>query len=338
MANTRIHWLDNAKFVLIVLVIFGHCIDRLGQGHLSNATNTTMSFFRMPLFIYLSGFFSRLIDWSKFSKWCWGLLETYLIFTIILLIPQLFTGEDITIGSFIEPRWPLWYLISLLSWRLVVQLFARYTSPINLFIISIVLGIASGFFHLGYNFSLQRTFTFAPFFMAGYMMGNYKYDFSHIKKIPIWLAIFVIALIWIITYNVSSFPLMLFLRGRDDFAFFTGYSLWFLAILRVIMYLICFVASACFLRLIPTKESWLSLQGKDTLYYYVYHPLFIKLISALGRYYHCLPDSLPAVILYAAIIVTAIYVLLKIPFFRFVPRLFTKSYSLVFNRESENKR
>lgn len=336
MATTRNHWLDNAKFVLIFLVIFGHCIDRLGQGHLCNTTNTTMSFFRMPLFIFISGYFSKIIDWSKFSKWCLGLIETFLIFTILLIIPLLFTGEVISIGSFIEPRWPLWYLISLLSWRLAVQLLSSFVSPRNLFILSLILGSVSGFFHLGYNFSLQRSFTFAPFFMAGFMLGNLKYDFSHIKKLPIWIAILVLLLLWGTTYQVTDFPLMLFLRGRDDFAFFSGYSPWLLAIMRVLMYIISFVASACFLRLIPQNESWISSQGKDTLYYYVYHPFFIKLLSAISRGVHIIPGSLPAVMLYASLIVSSIWALLKIPFFRSVPRLLSKTYALLFKRGRGN--
>ena len=335
MGSSRNHWLDNAKFVLIVLVILGHCLDRLGEGHICASVNTSMAFFRMPAFIFLSGFFSKKTDWKRFLSWTWGVLETYLVITIIQVLPGFLQGKEVPLEYFIIPRWTLWYLLSLCFWRLFIQLLGDIRPAFWLLAGSVVIGALSGLVHLGLCLSLQRTFTMVPFFMLGYWCRCRNININAIRRIPAVAAVAILVILWIANYQVKDFELLEFLRGKEDFSYFTGYSLGFLVCLRLSFYVVSVVVSACVLRLVPQKESWLSVQGRDTLYYYVYHALFIMCLVFLRRGLVELPASLIAVIVYDFAIVAAIWLLLKIPFFRTLPRLFTKIYSFVFARDKK---
>ena len=326
--TNRNHWLDNAKFVLIFMVILGHSMDMLGKGEVCSVTNTTLSFFRMPMFIFLSGFFSKRTDWSRFGQWTSGLLETYLVFTLLQIGPGLLMGKTIPLSYFYIPRWALWYLLSLCFWRFGIQLLSGILSPIWLLMLSIVLGCLSGFVDLGPVLSLQRTFTLAPFFMIGYCCGREKVDLNIIKRLPAAVAILALILLGYGTSKIEDFHLLQFLRGMEPFSYFEGYSPVFLSCMRLCMYLVCMLVSICVLRLIPSKESWLSVQGRDTLFYYVYHPLIIYAIVGIGKHV-TLPGSLPAVLIYAVLNTLIIWVLLKIPFFRILPRIFSKTITAV---------
>lgn len=345
MGQVRNHWLDNAKFILIFLVILGHCFDKFGEGNVCYSVNSTLYFFRMPLFVFLSGLFSKRIEWRRFLPWIWGVMETYLIFTLlqialILALPQepgFILSKDVLLEFFVVPRWTLWYLISLCFWRLAIQLFGAIISPILFLIISIIIGGLSGLIPLGPAMSFQRTLTYAPFFAIGYWCGRNKVDINLIKRIPAWFSIFIFFLLFVtvvvlLSSKFSGFPLIPFLRGMYDFRSFPEYSPILLVFLRLVIYLISVVVSVCVLRLIPSNNSWLSKQGLDTLFYYVYHPLLIIIIGVtIGRAFD-LPSSFLAVLSYAVIITAVVWLMLRLNIFRALPRLISKSFSFHFNR------
>ena len=335
MGKNRNHWLDNAKFILIILVILWHCSERFTPGPVLTNSNTMMSFFRMPLFIFLSGLFTRKMEWSRFGGQLWGIIETYLVFTLILSVPVFLQGSNVSISLFLEPRWTLWYLMSLCLWRLWIQLFAGVLSPKWLLILSVIFGCLSGFIHLGPVLSLQRTVTLAPFFMTGYYCGRNSVDLSKVRRIPISVSLVFLSLLWIGCLMVKSFPLRQFLNGSVTYAFFDGYSPLVLTVLRLVQYALCVFSSVCVLRLIPTKESWLSVQGRNTLYYYVFHTPIILGIAALGDLIN-LPGSSFAILLYTSTIVFVICLLVKIPFFRAIPRIFTRLYEFVFRNHIQD--
>lgn len=335
MEKERNHWLDNSKFVLIFLVILGHCFDRFGEGNVCYSVNSAMYFFRMPLFIFLSGLFSKKIEWERFWPWIFGVIETYLIFTLLQIIPGFILGKSVPLEYFFVPRWTLWYLLSLCLWRFGVQLFGGLLSPTRFLIISILIGLISGFIPIGPLLSLQRTLTFAPFFALGYYCGRNRIDLNFIKRIPLWLSIFIVAILFISVFLIESsrlgdFPLIPFLRGMYGFSYFPEYSPILLVVLRLVSYAISIVVSVCVLRMVPYNESWLSKQGLDTLFYYVYHPLLIICIDAsIGKVFN-LPSSFLAVLVYAVIVTAVIWLLLRLRFFRILPRLISKSYSVLF--------
>lgn len=68
--NTRIYKWDNIKFILILLVVLGHFVDvYTSESDNMKALFFTIYIFHMPLFIFISGLFSKkFINSNKFKK------------------------------------------------------------------------------------------------------------------------------------------------------------------------------------------------------------------------------------------------------------------------------
>ena len=107
--------IDAVKFWLIVLVISVHIIIRkefAGSAACAVLWNW-ICLFTMPLFVFISGYFSRKKD-NDFWPSIWKLLEPLIIFHIIGL---LFYVDSLSIRKILSPWFALWYLLSLIYWK-----------------------------------------------------------------------------------------------------------------------------------------------------------------------------------------------------------------------------
>lgn len=330
MATERNDWLDNTKFILIVCVVLGHCLERLGVGATCYCSNSTMAFFRMPMFVFISGLFSRKKNKTRFLDFLSGITESYIIFSTLHIICGLISGGSFSIMQFIEPRWTLWYLLCVVIWRSIIQVSEGKISPSLLLVFSVIVGLLSGFVPFYSILSLQRAFSFAPFFFLGYFCSCNKVDLRFLKKLhPLFsIACFLLLIVICLICYKTSFPLSSFLMAKHPYSFFANYPIWLVLVFRIMMYIICTIASVCMFSIIPEKRSWMSEEGKNTLLYYLYHPFFILGLSFLGKRID-LPSSLLACVVYTVLIIWTIRQVIKIKFFRDIPKLFTKLFSLV---------
>lgn len=56
--NHRLHYIDNLKGVLILLVVLGHCIQATNMDYDHDLVSRYIYSFHMPLFMCVSGFVS----------------------------------------------------------------------------------------------------------------------------------------------------------------------------------------------------------------------------------------------------------------------------------------
>lgn len=95
--------IDSVKFWLVFLVITVHVIMR------KEFTGSTacvalwnwLCLFAMPLFIFISGYYSRKKDWQAFWPSIWKLMEPLIIFQVIGLL--FYVDEPLTIRSVLTP-------------------------------------------------------------------------------------------------------------------------------------------------------------------------------------------------------------------------------------------
>jgi len=81
-------------------------------------------------------------------------------------LPALFGNQSFS-WSINQPYWVLWYLMSLLFWRLVLPFFAALKFPLLIAVaISLLSGMAD---YVGRDWSLSRSLGFLPFFIAGHL-------------------------------------------------------------------------------------------------------------------------------------------------------------------------
>lgn len=159
---------DNAKGVLIFLVVLGHLLE-LCSGMLSKTIYLVVYSFHMPAFVFISGYFAR-FDVKKILKRI--LLPYFIWHTLYSVLFRLCFGEG---GWYvpITPYWLTWYLFSLALWSFSIPVLewgagkSKRIVLVALICISLIWGTAGV---SGYAFSIGRTLTFWPFFAAGYYL------------------------------------------------------------------------------------------------------------------------------------------------------------------------
>lgn len=90
----------------------------------SNACTVTWKWiyiFHMPLFIFISGYFSRKKKKAELPASIWKLLEPLIVFQALTLLPR-FIVKGFSFSAILTPWYVLWYLLSLIYWRLLIQI------------------------------------------------------------------------------------------------------------------------------------------------------------------------------------------------------------------------
>ena len=275
------YW-DSLKFVLIFIVVLTHSIGSYRpSGGINQALYNFFITFSMPTFIFVSGMFSQIKDRNKYKKGILRIMETYIVFQLIRAVtPMLLTG-DITPRSIVSvivgPRYTLWYLLSLVSWRLMVyfmpeKVINKY--PIWIILTCICISLFGGFIPVGSEFSLQRTMAFLPFFFMGYYAKNIELR-KHIAKIPSLLAFTVLLSVFLIYFFILNKPLNFVLMGKVTYWSKAEFSPYLLCFARGIFLFSATMTGVMVMRLIPTRPL-LSRWGRITLFIYIYHSFAIE--------------------------------------------------------------
>jgi fucose 4-O-acetylase-like acetyltransferase len=298
-ASKRSKYFDNAKFILIFLVVFGHLISPLKEEDgILFTLYTVIFFFHMPAFIMISGYFAKGYNKKGYLlKSVKKILIPYFIFQVIYSFYYYFNGQEERLSiDFFHPHWTLWFLLSLFFWNLLLYLFAklRWIG----FTLAVVMGIAIGYINdVGGFLSLSRTFVFFPYFLLGYLLSG-----EHLKRIirtrfslPLGLLIIAATLF----YFGTSFPkdAVPWLLGDTSYANMGGEQLSD-GLFRGIQYGLTFIVIFGFLALIPSGQFKITKIGERTLYVYLFHGFIIKSIPedslnpVLGNYLFLLIVSL----------------------------------------------
>ncbi len=164
--------LDNARFVLIALVVIGHLLEQLADsGPVAAALYRWIYLFHMPAFVMVSGAVSKAdLTRRRISALATCVLLPYVVFqTLYPAWDAWLSGSGDWSQGYLTPYWLLWYLLSLACWRVLLPLFVRLKFGLPLAVaIALVAGVAPW---IGYPFSLSRTLVFFPLFLLGYRVG-----------------------------------------------------------------------------------------------------------------------------------------------------------------------
>ncbi|WP_235736318.1 acyltransferase family protein [Nocardioides alcanivorans] len=158
-------WLDNAKFALVTLVVFGHILGLVLVDERNVQVYTWIYFFHMPAFVLISGYLSRSFrsDRDHLISLASTLLLPYLIFDAAMYQWREHLGQAQTGAVWLEPHYAMWYLIVLAMWRLATPLLRKHWLVIPL---SVPLSLWAGtldFTLLG----IPKAFAMLPFFVIG---------------------------------------------------------------------------------------------------------------------------------------------------------------------------
>ena len=267
MIHLRNPYFDNAKLILIFLVVLGHLIEKtmLSQP-LPHYIYTFVYMFHMPAFILLCGFFSK--DISSIPLKIKKLAIYYLVFEVIYA-PFFFNNYTFPI----EPYWVMWFLLSLIMWNIMLPFLIKFKHAI---ILVSLIGVMVGYVpNIGYGLSLSRTFVFLPFFVAGYYLKEFDFKRLNLPAVKV-ASILFIAVIFVMNCKVAI-PYR-WLYGSFSYSAL-GNPEWYAGIYRMGIYAVSALLCLSFFAIVPHKKYRFTYMGANTLNTYLLHGIFVVVIS-----------------------------------------------------------
>ncbi len=305
-------YMDNLRCLLIILVVLGHFFSKISSIEAYKYLNYFIYLFHMPLFIFVSGYFSKsIIKNGVFqSKKVFSIFWMYLLFRCITyLITGYYKGFH-SFKLFDESSAP-WYLLSLSLWYLMIPLIrnykAKYVIPIT-FVIGILIGFDSS---VGTFLSLSRTIVFFPFFCIGYYFTPELLSSLLKKKLRIPSFILLAVTLGLLLWKGNLFsPYARFSYGATSYAgilkkdyYFTG------PLYRTIWYVVAIILSLAVMYIIPRCHTWFTYIGQRTLSVYVVHVLIRNVLVYEGFNTYIL--SLPRIYSLFVFVVCIVIVLIS---------------------------
>lgn len=278
--NTKIkerssYW-DSIKGVLIILVVFAHCLYALQDKHINDLIVDSIYYFHMPAFVFVSGFFSK-SERCRSRESILFLLIAYLLFMIPFIFWRTFNGSSIKL---IHPYYSAWYLLALVVWRIIVPYIAKFKHPL---IATVVFSVLVGFWGTVNGetaFAVNKVVTFLPYFMAGYLLSQDVVD-NKIKsrKKTIKLAVGLSAVTLGFVVEAWSYK-ALHITGGDllpgKYSAFNFEEP--LSRIMIIIVSALFITGFLFLST-DKKIPFITMAGRNSLTIYLFHRIFTLIFS-----------------------------------------------------------
>ena len=298
-----------------MLVVFGHMMEPYFESSINVVLYVMIYAFHMPLFIILSGyFFNPLQEVAKFRRNTLRLLESLIVFWIIGLFVYPIPEDSINISMLLTPRWSLWYILSLLFWRLSSYYLAKHginiTSSKSIFI-SFLISIAAGIIPISLALSFQRTLVFFPFFLIGMRLKSSSFSLKHIR---IW--IFAVPVLIAVLYIIVKYQGGILYDICKAFFGNRPYNTYFDAISRVLGLAVGLILSLFIFRYFP-RIPVLDTLGTLTLPIYLLHIYGLKIFNLLIDQ-NILPSNTAFLMIYAILIVAMAAAIGSRPFSRYI--------------------
>ncbi|WP_051415407.1 acyltransferase family protein [Nocardiopsis sp. CNT312] len=276
--------LDNAKFLLIALVVLGHGIEPLtGSYEPTRALYFWIYLFHMPAFIVISGYLSRSFDGSskRVERLFLSLAVPYLVFwTIHQVISGAARGGLPDSLSVLKPTWTLWFLVALFLWRLSVPVWKRLRWPVA---VSVAVSLFAATADLGSTLSLGRVLSLLPFFVLGLCLRREHFallDRTWVRvcsaAVLVGTAVLAVPMSGDLSREWLFWRNSLTDRDIDPLAPSIGIRLAFMAL--------ALAMTVAVLALTPKRRTWMTALGAYTLYVYLGHAVFYRVLKTTPWY------------------------------------------------------
>lgn len=128
----RIAFWDNAKFLMLVLVIFGHATERFyNDGSVIFGIWLTIYLVHMPIMMFISGYFSSSVVTEKSKRKTVELLIIYIVWEILFaLIKFVFFERTPTTNFLVKPSFAMWFILALFLMRILLPYVLMLVKPL----------------------------------------------------------------------------------------------------------------------------------------------------------------------------------------------------------------
>ena len=285
---------DNLKFVLIFFVVLGHILFPFrNESHAVKGLYFFIYTFHMPLFIFVSGLFSKTIIQKRQWKRVFSYLILYLLIRTIDMFGTLIEKHKLRL-NFIKTNGPDWYALAIFAFLCVTIVLQNKRMDI-LLLASIIIGLVAGYnTHLGNQFASMRICVFYPFFLLGYIVDRKKIEQLNTRRVRFAAALLLAVIILFFIMKGSHFYHMIhILKGKRTFDALDLDGAEGLA-LRAMQYVGSVVIGGLVILMVPSFKTNLSYIGAKTLPIYVWHNLFLKFFwagSGKNKVLDAFPDT-----------------------------------------------
>jgi len=258
--------------------------------------------FHMPLFIFISGYFTKSITWSKYKKSFVSIMAVYWVFQTLFMIPSWIDGSFSWIDYLTNPRSVLWYIIGLLFWRLWFAILPKKFIKFPL-IMGGALVLAYGIHAVNdQNYFYTRILTFYPYFILGYFCP--KEIITKIREGKKVFSIVFLAILLVALYFFVDYTLIFSMFGGMPYK---HYSSVLVGVGQITLcYILAILASMSVINLCTERFYKL---GSSTLDIYLIHPFYIYYVYGLIiSYYGWNPNLLIDLIISVVIILICVFV------------------------------
>lgn len=274
---------DNARLIIIGLVVFGHLIESMRGTAAVDVLYAAIYAFHMPAFMLISGFFASADRLSpKQLAGTAQLLATWLVVEFAWVAIRAMTGDaPFPQGFLVMPKWGAWFLLSLFAMRVLLPYLALLPHPL---LVSVAVSLGGGLLlSVGPEFSVSRTLALLPFFVLGWAMRQREWHLRpwFLQPSPALriaaaatLAAAVAAAALLVINPSFTWELLYWRRSYAAMQFgpLTGVAL------RGGMLVLAIAMTFALLVLTPRRQRWYTRLGENTLYVYLLH---VPLVTAI---------------------------------------------------------
>ena len=272
----RDSYFDNAKLLLMILVVLAHGMEITGStGGVAAAVYRLIYLFHMPAFIFITGYFSARQKRVEVGD----LIGQYLLFQVLFSLESHLLKAGTPVGftlTFTTPVWILWFTLSCIIWKLAAPVAVRLPLPAVMGLLVLAALLAGYDTAIGYYLSLSRTVVFFTFFMLGYFTKDEW--LRRLRQIPAYTGLAVFALAFFMLWYLPPLPKQL-LYGSVPYGAL-GYTAWYAGGYRLLVLLCGFVLLAAFFICVPRGRHFFTSFGTRTLPVYYLHGLLLQALRA----------------------------------------------------------
>jgi fucose 4-O-acetylase-like acetyltransferase len=288
---------DNAKFMAIVLVVAGHSIVDLRDVRFAHALYLFVYTFHMPVFIVITGYFSRNFTFSggKARKLITNLGVPYVVFETAYSLYHWTVGKSAFEISLLDPYYLTWFLMALFLWRLSTPVWQQIRWPVAA---AVIISLLAGMTSLPDDLEMNRTFGLVPFYVLGLML---KPEHFEMLKRPLTRVLGAITLVAAFAFTVFvADPHMTteWVYWRNGNTAMHVSNLTGSAVRLGLLFGAAVLVTA-FLTMVPARRTWFTGLGGATLYAYLLHGFFTKLMEYMGWYDTPFLHTIPGVLVTA---------------------------------------
>ncbi len=264
----RDYLFDNLKALMLFLVAFGHTLAPYvtTQDSILRYIMQYIYLFHMPLFSFITGYFSKNVEKSRNTA-VKNVLIPYVVLQGVYILMALLMialgvaqyNTDIFNPSFLLPTSPFYYLLCVFAWKVFLKDLLRFRFALPL---TIILGVLVSLnSNAGYHIGRGAIFSLLFFFLLGYYCT--AETVARIRKIP---KLFAVGILLLGVIPSVYLPYS-FRNVRNNYE--TVHLVWWEGILyRLLFYAIAVLMMAALINLMSSKKNFFSRIGKNAILVY----------------------------------------------------------------------